>query len=70
MTKSSQADNRAEFPLAAAIVDEVQAAFGKVRVVYVCENGKTVGTPLPQGVPVTLVGSSVDDIKNKIRGRG
>jgi hypothetical protein len=67
---SQRAANRAEFPLAAAIVDELQAVFGKVRVVYVCEGGRSVGTPFPVGVQVSLVGPSVDEIKNKIRGRG
>lgn len=67
---SDAADNRAEFPLAAAIVDDVQAVFGKVAVRYVCEGGKSVGKPLPVGVPVSLIGPSMDEIKNKIRGRG
>lgn len=52
---SSRADNRADFPLTAALIDEVQAAFGQVRVLYVCEAGKTMGTPSPDGVPVTLI---------------
>lgn len=40
--------NRAEFPGVAAIMDDVRAAFGNdVRVAYAVENGRTLGTPIP-----------------------
>jgi len=48
------ARNRAAFPVATAFIDDMRAAFGDVRVVYVAEGGREVGRrllPHEVGVP-------------------
>lgn len=41
---TDRASNRATFPETAAAVDMFTAAFGPVRVRYICEGGREVGT--------------------------
>jgi hypothetical protein len=51
MSKEQAARNRAAFPEAARFVDEMRAVFGlDVLLIYAEENGKTIGTPCPDGV--------------------
>lgn len=51
----NKADNRANFPFTASVVDALREVFGPgVRVQWASENGKTIGTLGPEGVQPTI----------------
>lgn len=48
-------DNRANFPFAAGIVDELREVFGNdVKIEWAEENGQTIGKKGPDGVRPTI----------------
>lgn len=51
LAEQEKQKNRASFPFAAAILDELRPIFGETtRIVWAEENGKTVGNKGPDGV--------------------
>lgn len=57
MTRNSdnKTQNRAQFPFAATVVDELRAVFGEdTRVTWARENGHEIGTRGPDGVVPVL----------------
>lgn len=61
--------NRREFPGVAAIVDELSAEFGEVRVLHAVESGKSIGKPQAfDGVDVDRI-IAADDWHNAAQAR-
>lgn len=62
--------NRRDFPGVAAIVDELSASFGPVRVLYAKENSKALGKPQPfVGIDVSQI-IAADNWHNNLNKRG
>lgn len=54
-TEQRRQSNRATFPFATRILDDLREVFGDgVRIQWAEENGKTVGTKGPDGVQPTI----------------
>lgn len=67
MTQARE-DNRAAFPFAASVVDELRAVFGDgVKLIYAAENGREIGKEdkTPGVVPVRVATVESINLKNK-----